>query len=169
MCKLTTVVSHFSLPVEKEQNDVRQNYSQVVPYMFMRHKTNDEFLRNMDEDGNELEVCQMQIETVKKLYNELRAYNQNFDYRERLIDVGIAVKMMIYPKFMIVNKTEYDIYYLSGKKVKSKTNDFLMSDMDHKTLSFYVKNYKESKPIDIETIGLSGTFTLKHRNPKNMQ
>lgn len=123
----------------------------------------------MDEDGNELEVCQMQIETVKKLYNELKAYNQNFDYRERLIDVGIAVKMMIYPKYMIVNKTEYDIYYLSGKKVKSKQNDFLMSDMDHKTLNFYVKNYKESQPIDIETIGLSGTFTLQHRNPKNMQ
>ena len=36
-------------------------------------------------------------------------------------------------------------------------------------LKFYVKNYSESKFIDINTIGLSGTFTLTHRNPKNMQ
>ena len=82
----------------------------------------------MDEDGNELEICQMQIEIVKKLYSELKNYNQNFDFRERLIDIGIAVKMMIYPKHMIVNKSEYDIFYLSGKKVKSKYNDFLMSE-----------------------------------------
>ena len=42
-CKLTNVVSHFMLPVLKDDNDVRQNYSKVEPYNFMRHKTNDEF------------------------------------------------------------------------------------------------------------------------------
>jgi hypothetical protein len=54
----------------------------------------------------------MQVEIVKKIYSELAAYNHNFDFRERLIDMGIAVKMMIYPKYMIVNKTDFDIYYL---------------------------------------------------------
>ena len=77
--------------------------------------------------------------------------------------------MMIYPKHMIVNKTDYDIYYLSGKKVKSKTNDFLMSDLEHGKLSFRCKNYKESNLIDISTFGMSGTITLSHETKKDLK
>lgn len=76
-------------------------------------------------------MCQMHIQTVPKIYSQLKAYNQNFEYRERLINISIAVKMMIYPKHMIVNKTEHDIYYLDGQKCKAKSNDYLMSDIEH--------------------------------------
>ena len=56
----------------------------------MRNKDDIEFYSGMDHDGDELEVCQMKIEMVKKIYSELKAYNQNFDFRERLIDIGTA-------------------------------------------------------------------------------
>lgn len=84
-------------------------------------------------------MCKMQIETVQKIYSELKSYNQNFEYRERLINISIAVKMMIYPKHMIVNKSCHDIYYLDNQMCQSKSNDYLMSEKDHKSFQFYAK------------------------------
>jgi hypothetical protein len=40
-----------------------------------------------------------------------KSYSENFLYRERLIDISIAKKIMIYPKYMIVNKTEKPLTY----------------------------------------------------------
>lgn len=72
-------------------------------------------LDNKDDEGNELEVVLMQMETVKKIYQDLKAYNNNFEYREMIIDKSIAVKIMLYPKYMIINKTGYDIFYHADK------------------------------------------------------
>lgn len=67
----------------------------------------------------------MTLEYVKKIFNiELESYGEKFEHRERLIDVSIAFKMMIYPDYMLVNKTNYDILYNSCKII-SRTNDFL--------------------------------------------
>ena len=69
----------------------------------------------------------MTIETVKKHYNkEIKTYNENFNQRELLIDISIAVKKMIYPDFMIVNKTKQKIQY-HGLKMARWSNDFLMT------------------------------------------
>ena len=54
----------------------------------------------------------MTIETVKKIYNkEVEGYSENFEQRERLIDISVAIKKMIYPDYMIVNRTEKPINY----------------------------------------------------------
>lgn len=57
----------------------------------------------------------MTIETVKKIYNkEVEGYSENFEQRERLIDISVAIKKMIYPDYMIVNRTEKPINYYSA-------------------------------------------------------
>ena len=61
-----------------------------------------------DEENREnvdLEYSNFYVETVRKIFSSLTNYNQSFDFRTRLIDIGIAVKMMIYPKYILVNKT----------------------------------------------------------------
>ena len=50
-------------------------------------------------------ICPITFELVEKSYSE------NFVYRDRLIDISIAKKIMIYPKYMIVNKTERPLIY----------------------------------------------------------
>jgi len=49
------------------------------------------------------------METVRKIFTDLKAYNENFQFRERSFDRSNAVKIMLYPKYMLVNKTSRDI------------------------------------------------------------
>lgn len=97
----------------------------------------------------------MQMETVKKIYQDLKAYNNNFEYREMIIDKSIAVKIMLYPKYMIINKTGYDIFYHADKQVKSKTNDFVVGDQEVQKMKFRAKNYEDSQEIDLRNIGVA--------------
>lgn len=76
-----------------------------------------------------------------------------------MIDISIAVKIMIYPKFMIVNKTCHDIT-IKRQVIRQKTNDFLFEVTDCQKTKFGVEGYCDSKAIDIETIGMSGEMTL---------
>ena len=68
---------------------------------------------------------------------------------------------MIYPKFMIVNKSMHDIM-IKGQTIKKKMNDFLFDDSDSQKLTFKVQDYKESMPIDIATIGMSGEIIMDY-------
>lgn len=69
----------------------------------------------------------MTLETVKKHYNKgNESYNENFSQRLPVIDISISVKRMIYPDFMIVNKTNIEIEY-HGLKIGTLSNNFLMS------------------------------------------
>lgn len=43
------------------------------------------------------------------IYEDLRAYQENFSKRAKVLDVSKANKFMIYAEYMIVNKTEKDI------------------------------------------------------------
>ena len=60
-------------------------------------------------DGTPLESMRVQMETQRKIFTDLRAYNENFDFRDRHFDRSNAVKIMLYTNYMIVNKTEIDI------------------------------------------------------------
>ena len=81
-------------------------------------------------DGASQENCLMQMETVKIIYKDLKAYDWNFAAREIFIDKSISSKIMVYPKYMIVNKTEFDILYLLDKKVRKKSNDFIICNRE---------------------------------------
>lgn len=63
--------------------------------------------------------------------------------REMLVDKSIACKIMIYPKYMIVNKTMDDIIYNYNRNyfVKSKTNDFMFGEHEVEKMSFKVKRF----------------------------
>lgn len=107
------------------------------------------------------------MDTIKKVYSDVKAYHENFSFRTKLIDISIAVKIMIYPKFMIVNKTCHDITIRRREEkrqvIKQKTNDFLFEVSDSQKSRFGVEGYHDSKPIDIETIGMSGEMTLDRK------
>ena len=105
-------------------------------------------------------------EYVKKVYYDLSAYHENFNFRTKLIDISIAVKMIMYPKFMIVNKTDHDII-IKDQVIMKKKNEFLFNNLDSKKTKFSVKDYKESKPINIDTIGMSGELIMDHNDINN--
>jgi hypothetical protein len=49
------------------------------------------------------------METARKIFTDIRAYGENFDFRDRHFDRSNAVKIMLYPNYMFVNKTDTDI------------------------------------------------------------
>jgi hypothetical protein len=65
-----------------------------------------------------------------------------------LIDKSIACKIMVYPKYMIVNKTIHDIIYHRDQEVKSKTNDFVIGgsidDEEAQKMMFRVRGFNDS-------------------------
>jgi hypothetical protein len=101
------------------------------------------------------------VDTIKRVYSDIKAYHENFNFRTKLIDISIAVKIMIYPKFMIVNKSMHDIL-IKGQTIKEKMNDFLCDASDSQKFVFKVQGYKESMPIDVEAIGMSGEIMIDH-------
>jgi hypothetical protein len=76
---------------------------------FVRHTTAREYDMGKKADGTPLESMRVQMETQRKIFTDLRAYNENFDFRDRHFDRSNAVKIMLYTNYMIVNKTEIDI------------------------------------------------------------
>lgn len=67
------------------------------------------------------------METVRKIYTDLRSYNENFMFRERHFDRSSAVKIMLYPRFMVVNKTNYTIE-CQDQKIPACSCDFLLCE-----------------------------------------
>jgi hypothetical protein len=97
--------------------------------------------------------------------------------------MSIAVKVMIYPKYMIINKTDKDIIYNENFTILSRTNDYLMGKPEEKDKIRFsvnemrvldnaldleqnndnkvlVARYKESDVVDLSNIGLSGEIKL---------
>ena len=67
--------------------------------------------------------------------------------------------MSIYPKYMIVNKTNHDI--LNGDQViRSKQGDFLRLEEGVSKTRLHAFDYGPSQPIDLNQIGMTGTITM---------
>jgi len=48
----------------------------------------------------------LMIEVRKVLNQNVRAYHgENFELRDRLLDLSSSYQIMVYPKYMMVNKT----------------------------------------------------------------
>jgi hypothetical protein len=65
------------------------------------------------------------METIKKKYSMQDAYGFSFDGREMKIDISTATKIMLYPEFMICNKTLTDIHYHERSLIHARSNDFM--------------------------------------------
>ena len=61
-----------------------------------------------------------------------------------LLDISIACKIMVYPKYMMINKSEHDLIYHGDHMIMSKTNDFLIGGLDLSYMKLRVKGFKES-------------------------
>ena len=71
---------------------------------FVRHETPQEYDAGKRKDGGPLEKMQVQMETVQKVYTDIKLYRENFQFRERHLDRSNAVKIMLYPRFVVINK-----------------------------------------------------------------
>ena len=47
----------------------------------------------------------LMMEIRKILHQNIEAYGENFELRERVFDFSNSYQVMIYPKYMVVNKT----------------------------------------------------------------
>lgn len=68
------------------------------------------------------------METVRKIFTDIRAYNENFEFRDRFFDRSNSVKIMLYPKYMVVNKTSTDIK-INKQSINALSNDYLMANL----------------------------------------
>lgn len=77
------------------------------------------------------------------------------------IDISTATKIMLYPEFMICNKSETDIHYHERSLIRARSNDFMYQFnrdlVDH--ITFSVDGFTDSKPIEIKKI--EGTFDIE--------
>ena len=129
----------------------------------------------------------MTIETVKKIYNkEVEGYSENFGKRDRVIDISFAIKKMIYPDYMIVNRTEKPINY-HGVTLAPRCNDFLLTSSEEQDLlrssdkvqklRFHVTDFATSEPFEIGKTGacivreldVTQTASKPHRKPKRTE
>lgn len=67
--------------------------------------------------------------------------------------------MSIYPKYMIVNKTNHDILN-GGQVVRSMHSDFLRLDEGISKVRLHTFDHGPSQPIDLNQVGMTGTITM---------
>lgn len=72
---------------------------------------------------------------------------------------------MIYPRYMIVNKTNYPIE-CQRYSIKPHSNDYFYSHNDK--VSFSIPQYKVSEDLNITNIGLSGVLKFDF-DPKSIK
>lgn len=51
----------------------------------------------------------LEMEYRNAYYLELPTYDENFEFRSRKLDISLAAHLMIFPRFMVVNKTAMPI------------------------------------------------------------
>ena len=68
------------------------------------------------------------METVRKIFQDLKAYYENFQFRDCHFDRSNAVKIMLYPKYMLVNKSDEAII-CAAQVIPARSNDYLMCDL----------------------------------------
>jgi hypothetical protein len=100
----------------------------VKSVKFYRHATPEEYNNMCTDDGKPLEKMQVHMETVRKIFTDIRAYNENFAFRERHFDRSNSVKIMLYAKYMVVNKTGTDVN-INKQTIKARCKDFLMANL----------------------------------------
>lgn len=124
---------------------------------FVIHDSNIDFKQVHNHEKHQI----FKMEQMKHTYTDLKAYHENFIFREKLIDVSKAIKIMIFPEFLIANKTQQDIY-IHDQLIHSKTNAYLQNPGEEKVRFKVVDKGVtfESDLFCISTIGLSGSILL---------
>lgn len=101
----------------------------------------------------------MQMEVKKMMHQYVAGYNQeNFELRDRLMDATSSCQVMIYPRYMFVNKTSMRVIS-ERQQFQPYQNDYLNTDIEKEVISIKIPGYS-SQDIDVTTIGLSGVLTF---------
>lgn len=95
---------------------------------------------------------------------------ENFEMRERMLEVAATCQIMVYPKHMIVNKTSMRLVLEessgAGQIVRPLSNDYIQTHREKVALS--VSGYS-SQIIDITTFGVSGVVTLNLESKEEVE
>lgn len=90
--------------------------------------------------------------------------SSTYSLRQQVVCESNALKLGIYPKYMVVNKSAVDIY-CGSQLVKAYSNEIL--NLDARSLAIHATNFKESMDIDLNSVGLSGVITLRSKEERN--
>jgi len=82
---------------------------------------------------------------------------ESFDMRERLMDYSCSYQVMVYPKYMILNKTSVQL--LAQKQVFEPFSNNYLNVYNDKT-AFKVPGYKYSDNLTINTVGMAGILAI---------
>ena len=168
-------VSEDAKPLANEKGDqVIEDRSKpnIKGVKFMRYATDEEYNNNEKADGTPLEIMQVHMETVRKIYTDIKDYGENFQFRERVFDRSNAVKIMMYPRYVLVNKTKKNVI-IEGQVIKSLQNDYLMTDFSkHKPVNgrreykikLEVDGFEKSDFINLAQVGTNGVITLDSKD-----
>lgn len=94
-------------------------------------------------------------------YSHNKDYPENFESRlGKIVDFISSYSILIYPKFMILNKTQIEVI-CQDQRVHGYKSIYLNKRDNNNIASFRCHGYSESQSFDISTIGLAGSFTLE--------
>jgi hypothetical protein len=89
-------------------------------------------------------------------------------YGEKVFEESSAMRVQLYPKYMLVNKTLNDVYVLDDK-VSARSNDIIALPSNQTRVRLSCTYYKDSMEIDLSKIGLTGQITMANREEKSFK
>ena len=82
---------------------------------------------------------------------------ENFELRERIMDFTSSYQVMVYPRYMVVNKTSVQLQ--SEKQIfEPYSNNYF--NINNDKASFRVPGYRYSDSLNINTVGISGILAM---------
>ena len=126
---------------------------------FLRHDTENEIVQKPDLDQTIYNPVNLSFEQIKKPIS----YIQNIDLREKIVEKSLGIQLNIFNPLIIVNKTRVCLF-AQDIQINSFSSEFLNSK-DKVIVS--AGGFKPSIPIDLKTIGLTGTIVMDSEDPKS--
>lgn len=120
---------------------------------FAVHFDPDEVILEQGEDGA---FCSLEMELEKRSPD---LQGTLFDKSHLVFHASQAIKLTLYPKHLVVNRTQTALC-VAGQVFEAYASEVLRGAAGESTIKITAPGFRESIPIDISTVGLTGEVTL---------
>lgn len=101
------------------------------------------------------------VDTMPIMNKDAEGYDEEFELRDMAASLISSQQIMIYPKYVLVNKTGMDVTCGGpdlGQNVPKYSQVYLSGKLEK--VRFRVDGYNWSQDMDLKTIGVSGELDL---------
>jgi len=99
-------------------------------------------------------------------FSETENLFENFEKRERAVRFASSISLVLFPKYIIVNKNMFPVQFSGDKKryfvFPAATSDYFNYNNPSKKVSFKLQGYKDSEDIDLDMLGNTGICELEN-------